>query len=131
MSAIVVGVLYWLLVFLLGYLTGYGGYKLPLLTDLLDRWVVWMTGGKARNSFFLGENASMRVAVYTIGPGADMPIGVAHDSPTLLSLIEMARLRNHTGVSLHGLLPDGQVVSGEMNLYDASYLAIQQPTPLS
>ena len=69
----------------------------------------------------------MRVTVYMIGNGPDLPVGTAVDIVTLLSLIELASLKERTGVSLHGQMPDGQVVSGEMSLRAANELAMSQP----
>ena len=69
--------------------------------------------------------------VYMILSGQDLPIGVARDTPTLLSLIELARLKGAIGLSLHGTLPCGTQISGEMSLAAAKEIASANPTQLS
>lgn len=52
--------------------------------------------------------------------GNDLPIGHAFDVRTLLSLIELAKLKEPQGfVSLHGPLNDREVLSGEMSYNEA------------
>jgi hypothetical protein len=49
----------------------------------------------------------MELHIYQIGGGIynDSLVGIAHDTHTMRSLIELAELRRATGVSLHGTLP--------------------------
>jgi hypothetical protein len=63
----------------------------------------------------------MRLFVYQIGGrDNDRIIGVAHDTDTMRSLIELAELRGATGVSLHGTVPHmRESVSGEFTLSEA------------
>ena len=67
----------------------------------------------------------MNVVVYMIClMSRDLPIGTAHDNATLLSLVELARLKKAEGVSLHGNLLNGQTVSGEMSFNQATDLIL-------
>lgn len=68
----------------------------------------------------------MHVHVYMIATGGDLPIGTAINGITLISLIELAKLKGASGVSLHGPLETGSIVSGEMSINDAFRLAQDQ-----
>lgn len=66
----------------------------------------------------------MNVKVYAITPNHDLWMGTATDNTTLLSLIELAKIKfPPLGVSLHGTLQNGVTISGEMSHDDASNLA--------
>lgn len=65
-----------------------------------------------------------RVKVYAIMNGNDLPFGTAFDAPTLLSLIELAKLKGAIGVSLHS-----QTISGEMSFNDAEKLCLDGNLP--
>ena len=68
----------------------------------------------------------MNVSVYMILSGRDLFIGTATNRCTLLSLIELAKLKDSHGVSLHGMMETGRVVSGEMSCRDANELAMDE-----
>jgi hypothetical protein len=61
----------------------------------------------------------MELHIYQIGGGIynDSLIGIAHDTHTMRSLIELVERRGASGVSLHGTMPHvRESVSGEFTL---------------
>lgn len=63
----------------------------------------------------------MELHIYQLGGlDNDSLIGIAHDTHTMRSLIELAERRGATGVSLHGTVPHlRESVSGEFTLDEA------------
>lgn len=76
------------------------------------------------------KKIKMNVSVYVVklysAAIGDELLGSAYDMRTLVSLLSLAEKTPHKlGVSLHGLLPNGDNLSGEMSIRDA-FLMIQR-----
>ena len=68
------------------------------------------------------------VSVYSIHYGRDLLLGTAHDPLTLLSLIQLSKMCDATGVSLHGNFR-GRILSGEQLHRDAEELVLDEEKP--
>jgi hypothetical protein len=71
----------------------------------------------------------MKIKVYAIGGKweatltGDCPVGTAHDTFTLINLIDLVELKGGYCVSLHGTFgTDNALISGEYSLADARNL---------
>jgi hypothetical protein len=64
------------------------------------------------------------IKVYAIMSGGDLPFGTAYDGPTMLSLVELAKLKGASGVSIHAVRGFNFPYSGEKSFADAVSLVM-------